>query len=808
MFILAAILLSSHVAFAMNDDEVMNTVILLYSEGLSQQEIAKELIKSGATIDQLQRVQKELQEKQKELSKSTGKTASNTESTAITMGRANNGQALDSIRLQNALTYEEYDMYMQYLQKMGVAPKLNDKVIYGRDIFRRGSSYEPQMNSSTPQNYVLGAGDEVVVDIYGPSQLQVTQEITPDGNITIDGYGPVHLAGLDIRAATRRLQLTIGQRYANCQITLSVGQTRTIQVNVMGEVEMPGSYQVAAFATPLNVLYLAGGISRLGTMRDIKIYRANQEVASVDLYDLLLHGSNKANIRLQDGDMIIVGAYQELVQVEGKIKRPMYYEMLPGETMQQLLTYSGGFSGDANTSFIRVNRRNNGNKSVHAVRNDQFDSFTLFDGDQVTIDSILPRMKNTVEIRGAIFRPGFYGISDQTKTIRNLVNLADGPTEDAFTNRAVLYRMKLDRTYQAISIDLQAILDGTAADVELRNEDRLFIPSQHEKLARQYVVIHGEVFHPDTFAYAEYETIEDLILRAGGLTERASTSKVDIARRIINPSATEESTIKSENFTVAIDNNLEVTDDAFRLQPFDEVYVRTSPAYGKQMNVRIRGEVMFAGTYAMRTQDDRLSDLVRAAGGFSQHAFIDGARLQRHMSEEEKVRRDQLLKINKAATDNEEVNTAKLDLGDTYYVGIDLQAAIDNPGCDEDIILRPGDVLMIPSHNTTVKINGEVLYPNTVSWIQGKRANYYINQAGGYSSRARRAKAYVLYANGKVSPKCGAKIQPGCEIVVPSRPTRERPSPAQWVSIASASASLASVAATVTTLIINTTKNK
>lgn len=774
-------------AQSLSDSQVTQIAAKMYSKGKSEMDIAKELLAQGATMEQLQKLRKQLSE-----GKSLQKSAKETKSTSEyddNFGREDNSEERDTA-LINRLIKEQ------------AKPK---KQVFGHDIFsKKGTKMSPNTNQATPKNYTLGPGDEVIIDIFGASQVQWTETISPDGKITIDEFGPVQLGGLTIMDATRRLKNTVGQRYQSSQLTLSVGQTRSISVNVMGEVLVPGNYQLSAFATPMNALYMAGGITEIGTLRSIKIYRNNQQLANVDLYTYLMDGKMDGNIRLEDGDVVLVGAYEELVSIEGRVKRPMFYEMQKGETLDKLLYYAGGFSGEAYTSGVRL-IRNNGSRGVHTVQNDNFATFALMDGDKVQVDSIINRVDNTISIYGAIFRPGQFGKSENLNTIRQLVEMAGGVTEDAFTKRAVLYRMKLDRTRQAVSIDLEGILNGNVADIELRNEDQLFVPSQQEKLNKQYVVVHGEVFRPDTFYYAEHESVEDLILRAGGLTEMASTSKVDISRRIINSGAEEESSIKTEVFTVRLKDNLEVGENGFLLEPFDEVYVRQSPAYGKQMNVQVRGEILFDGTYAMQTQDDRLSDLIKRAGGLSSHAYAQGARLLRRMTEEERIRREQLIKINNAASDRESVNMEKLDLGDTYYVGIDLQAALKNPGSNEDIVLREGDILMIPSMNSTVKINGEVCFPNTVSYIGGKRAYYYIKQAGGYSHRARRCKTYIIYANGKVGTRY-QKVQPGCEIVVPGKSERKNSDAAQWVAISSASASMASVIATLTTVIINATK--
>ena len=782
---------------AITDQQVVQTALTLHQQGMTEQDIAKQLLREGATLEQLQRVSRQVNMMQQAGIGNQQAAVGNQQTGA---SRQNNGE-------QTPATNDQAMMIVQQMfgeQMPEEQPKLR---VFGQDIFRTpDAQFQPNMNQATPKNYTLGAGDEVIIDIYGASQLHLTSTVSPDGAITIDGYGPVKLGGLTIIEATRRLKNTVGKRYQGSQIMLSLGQTRTITVNVMGEVTMPGSYQLSAFANVMNALYMAGGITDKGTLRQIRVFRQNQLLSQIDLYSYLMDGVLDGDVRLEDGDVVIVNTYNALTCIDGKVKRPMYYEMKQDETLDRLLYFAGGFSGEAYTDAVRVMRKNNGAQSVHTIRNADFASFRLMDGDSIDVAAILPRLKNTVEIQGAVFRPGFYGLDENVTTIRSLVAAADGLSEDASATRAVLYRMQLDRTYLALAIDLKGILDGTTDDVELRNEDQLFVPSRKNELENLIVVIHGEVYQPDTFAYAHNESVEDLILRAGGLTEKASLSKVDIARRVIDPKAKEEMQIKTQLFTVELNDSLGLQEHGFLLEPYDEVFVRRSPAFGQQMNVRVQGEVLFEGTYTMKTQDDRLSDLVLQAGGLSSHAFTAGARLQRVMTEEEKLRRDQLLKMNKAASTKDSVNMEKLDLGDTYWVGIDLAEALANPGSDEDITLREGDVLIVPTVNNTVKINGEVLYPNTVSFIKGKNAKYYIDQAGGYSNQARRTKAYIIYANGKVHPTFGGKIQPGCEIVVPSKPERQVGNATQWVSIASASASLASVAATLTTLIINATK--
>ena len=421
--------------------------------------------------------------------------------------------------------------------------------IFGFDFFKgERSKFDPSMNVATPKDYKLGSGDRLIINIFGASQENFTAQISPDGIITVSGYGPIHLGGLTIAEATKKLNATLGTRFQNSQLMLSLGQSRSIAVNVMGEIYYPGNYQMTAFANVLYAVYMAGGIRTTGTLRNIKVYRNSQLVSTVDLYDYILNGSNKQDIRLEDGDVVLVGTYSELVQIGGNIKRPMRYELLPNETLHNLIYFAGGFTGDAYTDAVRVTRRNTEDGySVHTVSNTQFSNFHLMDGDSVLVEQILDRPQNTLEIQGAVFRPGFYGLSGNLHTVKQLVEMAQGVDEQAIPERSVLYRIKSDRTYEAIQLNVANILNGTTPDMELLNEDRIFIPSRKRQLDHFDVTIHGEVYEPGRYPYAENESVDNLIMRAGGLTDKASTIYVNVVRHLIDPSATKE----AENNTIS-----------------------------------------------------------------------------------------------------------------------------------------------------------------------------------------------------------------------------------------------------------------
>ena len=642
----------------------------------------------------------------------------------------------------------------------------------------------------------------VSIDIYGASQESITETITPDGYVTVEGFGPIQLAGLTVQQAQARLRSQLGSRYQSSQIRMGVGQTRTITINIAGEVKMPGTYTMSAFATVFNALYMAGGVNDLGTLRNIKVYRNNRLISTVDIYDYIINGKATGNVRLTDNDMIIVDAYDCLVSIDGRVKRPMYYEMKQGESMKSLLKYAGGFAGDAYRNSVRVIRRSGALYSVHTVNEFDMGSFHMADGDSVTVDSIVKRFSNMAEVKGAVFRPGPYQIGGELTTVRSLIEQA-GLTEDAFTAHAVMHRMKEDRTLEVLSVDIASIMDGSVPDVVLRNEDVLYVPSRKEVTENQTLTIHGEVQYPGIYKYAENETIEDFILQAGGLTDAASTAKVDVARRVVDPSATSSLDSIAQTFSFALKDGFVIDgDQAFHLEPFDEVYVRKSPGYSPQQNVIVEGEVLFEGTYTLSKKSERLSEVIKKAGGLSKTAFASGARLLRQRTPEELARQEALREAAKRSSGKDSIDINKIDMSATYPVGINLKEALAHPGSDADVVLREGDRIIVPEYSGTVKINGEVMYPNTVGFVEGMSLKDYINQAGGYNDNARKRQTYIIYMNGNVA-KADRKHKPapGCEIVVPTKTKGNRLSTAEILTIGTSTASIATMIATLVNIL-------
>lgn len=839
-------------AQSMSDDQVMSYIAKEHTAGKGNAQIVTQLMQRGVNIQQIRRVRDKYQ---KQMSQNTSHSyGSAGDPTGSSRMRTNNGKkrtsgnesagsnsdlsAYSNYRISNDRdSSDKEDEALEYRDELGkMIPdtaaivkqyydnkKTKAHKVFGRDIFNNKElSFEPNMNIATPQNYRLGPGDAVIIDIYGASQKSEQCTVSPDGDVVIEGYGPVAVSGLTVAQANARLRSTLGSRYSSSRIKLTVGQTRTIMVNVMGEVKLPGTYTLSAFATVFHALYMAGGTNDIGTLRNIKVYRNNRLVTVVDIYDYILNGKLTGNVRLADNDVIVVGPYDCLVNISGKVKRPMFYEMKKNESVASLLKYSGSFTGDAYNKAVRVNRKTGKEYAVFNVGEFDFANFHIADGDSVMVDSIIPRYANTVEVKGAVFRPGMYNLGEQVNSVRSLIEHAEGTTEMAFTNRAVLHRMKEDRTLKVISVDLVGIMNGTTPDIPLQENDVLFVPTKTENIEQRTIIIRGEVQFPGVYKYADNETIEDFVLQAGGLTDKASTVNVSVSRRVTDPKALAPDSVIAKLYTLSLKDGFVVDGEpGFTLMPFDEVYIRKSPAYMEQKNVSVEGEVMFAGTYTLSANNTRLSDLYRKSGGTNGLGYIRGARLLRRATEAEKQRMRTALQmemeqqqknilqlaassngsnLQQAAEGAKNANLSRFNVPDEYPVGIDLELAIKNPGSDADMVLREGDRLIVPQYNGTVKVNGAVMYSNTVAFEKGKRASYYIDQAGGYAGDAVKSRAYIIYMNGKVAKLShGAKVQPGCEIVIPAKLKRKM-SVAETMSLGSSLSSIAAMIATISNM--------
>lgn len=827
-------------AQSMTDSQLIQYVQKEMEKGTPQQTIIQNLIKRGVTTEQLQRVRRKVEAEQKQLGATdlTGKqeverqrTGSNdkketTKSQTDKKQTRKQQQTLGSVPVKRTaaderrMTAEERQRLMategqflgfeeeeEYDEDLWTIPR--EEQVFGRNIFnQKNLSFEPNQNMATPSNYRLGAGDKVIIDVWGASQETFESTISPDGTVTITGVGPIKLAGLSVSEATARLRSHLGRYYSDCQVSLSLGENRSIIVQVMGEVQMPGTYTLSSLSSAFNALYSAGGISDVGTLRDIKVYRAGRCIAHIDVYDYLENGNAAGDVRLQDNDVIIVGPYDCLVAVRGKVKRPMFYEMKSSESVKRVLQFAGGFSGDAYTKNVRLIRKSGDEHSIHTIDEFSMANFTLMDGDSIYVDSVIPRFRNMVEVRGAVMHPGQFQMDGRIQSVRDLLLAAEGLREDAFTERAVMHREKDDLTLEMVSLDIQGIMDGSQPDIALRKNDVLFIPSKGDMRGEETLRINGEVNYPGTYKFAENTTIKDLILQAGGLTRSASTAKIDVFRRNYDPAAQASGKNLSQVFSFNLANGFVLEDTIFALQPYDEVQVRKSPAYTEQQNVTISGAVNFSGEYAMTSKEFRLSDLVRLAGGLSEVAYSKGARLIRQMTDEEREQRDKSLQqsqisLMEQALDSEKdfnreladsLLGLKMDQGFEYPVAVNLDEALAHPGENADLVLRANDQLIVPQFSNTIQVSGEVMYPISITYQKGKNLSYYINRAGGYTKKASKGQTYAIYMNGSVD-KLGRrasskKLEPGAQIIVPTKPKRQGMTAAEISVLGTSAASL------------------
>ncbi len=818
----------------MTDQQVMQFMYLQNERGASRSDIVSSLIRKGVSIEQIRRIRARYEEQKKGQNTNGARNISGVENNASRM-RQNNAQPGKTSRDAGAFAQqrarskdvntagmskqqrqryedERKSAYMDEmtsllpdsLEKLSIYDDSGElklgKQVFGRNIFNNKQlSFEPNMNIATPADYRLGPGDVVFIDVYGASQERYQCTVSPEGVIDIDNYGPVSVDGLTVAQANARLKATLGSRFSGSNVRLTVGQTRTITVDVMGEVNVPGTYTLSAFATVFNALYMAGGVNDIGTLRNIKIYRKKKLISTCDIYAYILDGDMKGNVRLQPGDVIIVGPYDCLVNVTGKVKRPMYYEMKSHESVGTLIKYAGGFTGDAYTKNLHLVRKKGGEMSVYTIDEFERNKFQLADGDSVSVDSTLNRFRNMVEIKGAVMRPGMYQMDGNVTTVRQLIEEAGGLREDAVTTHATMHRRKADRSLEVVRIDPQGILDHKVADVSLKNEDVLFIPSTQLAEGMKILTIGGEVQYPGTYEYADNTTLEDLVLQAGGLKDAASMMKVDVSRRIRDKKALQAGSQISQSFSFSLQNGFVIEGEpGFVLQPYDEVYVRRSPGYIEQQHVSVSGEITFAGTYALSSKGMRLSDLVKAAGGLTGEAYAEGAHLERTLTPEEKLKQQSMLQMVSMGDKTDSLNIVRLQDQESQSVGINLKEALANPGSNRyDIVLRDGDRLVIPQYNNTVSINGQVNYPNTVGYVDKARLSYYIDQAGGFGQRAKTRRVFAINMNGTVTRIRSSKdITPGCTILVPSKEKRRGVNLSEILALGSMTATLGMVVAT------------
>ena len=793
-FLSIGLIFAALTAAAMTDDEVIRYIRAQSANGKTEKQIGKELLARGVSANQVRRIRAKYQE---EGSEAVGVTTEAPVATVSEDGRS--GAA--NVEVEQTYSMDSF------------APEADEKAsrVFGHDLFKsRNLSFEPSKNLATPQNYRLGPGDEVIIDVWGDSEEHIREAISPEGNIMISRLGPVYLNGKTIEEANNYIKNLFTHKYAGVgseqtDVNVTLGEIRTIQIDIMGEVSTPGTYRMSPFSTVFHALYNAGGISNIGSMRNISVMRNGKRIANIDAYEFLFSGTQSGNIRLEEGDVIFVPPYNQIVSISGNVKRPMYYEIKPGETVASLMEYAGGLAGDAYAGMVRLSRQNGEENELYNISSSEFSTYRLQDGDVVTVGTILDRFTNRVELKGAVTRPGLYALESNVTTLGDLIRKADGLTDDAYKGRALLYREGPDLSLEVIPVDLAGIMSGATADIVLKKNDIVDIASVQELEEKGDLTISGLVTAPGRYSYMANTSVEDLILRAGGLREGASTARVDISRRIVDPTATTGSQQLAQTFTIDIYAGLDQRNSAakeFILKPYDHVTIHKSPTYTAQKNVYVNGEVLFPGTYTLEKRSERLSDLVARAGGAIEGAYLKGAYLERRLSEDERKVRENVIRVtlqNQEGSDS--ISRSKIDISDVYNVGINLPKALENPGSEYDLVLHEGDHLFIPEYQGTVKVSGDVMYPNTVIHLPGKKAKYYINQAGGYGNRAKKSKCFIIYMNGEVA-KVGRRtvVEPGSHIIVPSKEKKQGISWEKVLAFTTSFGSLATVVAAITAI--------
>jgi protein involved in polysaccharide export with SLBB domain len=703
-----------------------------------------------------------------------------------------------------------------------------DSLLFGSKLFfqkNRKLSFEPSLNQATPKNYILGPGDLIYVDIYGQSEKYYEATVNPEGSILLDNIGLIAVSGKTIEAAEGIIKNRVASFYtglsgANPQTFLQVtlGNVKTIKVHILNEVRLPGTFTLSAFSTVFNALYAAGGPSDNGTLRAIQLIRKNKKIAEIDVYDLLINGTANLDVQLQDQDVILVNPYLARVNVIGEVKRPLIFEVTPEDTLDDLIRYAGGFTDLAFKDRISISRITGNQRSISDVFGNQLGLFTLKGGDEIAVGRVLDRFSNRIQIKGAVFRPGTFALTEGL-TLTQLIKNADGLKGDAYTQRASILRTKGDLSSEVLEVNLQAVLEGRQTDVVLQREDVIRISSIYDVQNERYIQILGEVKRPGTYPYAAGMTPEELILTAGGLQESANLKDIEIARRLEDS----DSGTLSDIITTSINPDLSFNPNAITLEPFDQVIVRKRANFTMQRLVSVEGQVNSPGIFAIQTSVDRISDLVKRAGGVNQFAYTKGATLIRKTeffnTESEQVRRqknlealrvllkddpnnaeaqEELLKRLFRDLPNEKVeekdsiaNDAKREsldqiasetpgvavkIKETEAVAINLEKILANPGSEADLVLEEGDILNVPKLLQTVRMRGDVVYPTTLRHELGRGFTYYINGAGGFDRRANRKQTYVVYANGAVKRTKGflgirsyPAIEPGAEVIVPSK---------------------------------------
>ncbi|WP_367210711.1 SLBB domain-containing protein [Sphingobacterium sp. R2] len=701
--------------------------------------------------------------------------------------------------------------------------------IFGSDLFKNNAiTFEPNLRMATPSSYIIGPDDEILLDITGDNEASYQLPVTPDGTIKVEYVGQINVAGLSIAAAKNKIEQRLSGTYpairsGRTQVSVNIGNIRTIRVTLTGAATKPGTYSLPSLATVFNALYAAGGPNKNGTYRKIQVIRGNRVISTIDVYDFLANGIQQGNVRLQDQDIIHIPVYGARVQFEGEVKRPAIFETVPGESLLDILRYAGDFTENAYSAKVKVLQTTGRERSVQDIYADQFANYTPKSGDQYIVEPILDRFANRISVLGAVFRPGIFGL-EPGMTLKQVLEMADGVREDAFLERGIINRLKADNTSELINFNVRDVLAGTAADIPLKREDKIEISSIFDLRDEYKFTVQGEVRFPGDFPFASNATLGDLIQKAGGLTEGAKNARIEIARRIKNLDVTDHRS--SQTVLVDIKDGV-LTDPNMTLQPYDVISVLGDAGFRTQRQVKIEGEVLYPGYYTIMREDERISDIIKRAGGLTTYAYTEGASLKRtgmsKLNAAEKKEKERLKKeLERDSLDAEEndgktkkytaveeengdnskakssalakvsqQSTSDSDIEPSDLVGIELNKILEKPYEKGDLLVLDGDIINVPKELETVKVVGEVLNPNNVVYVKGKSLKYYVNQAGGFTDNALKKRVFVQYANGAVKGKDGGypEVKPGAEIIVPKRAPRERLSSQAWIGIGTGIAS-------------------
>lgn len=663
--------------------------------------------------------------------------------------------------------------------------------IFGADLFRNATakSFEPNLKLATPQNYIVGPDDELNINVYGNSSVDWSLNVTPEGNINIPGVGVLNVAGKTIEAATAAIKAKLAaNNYAigrGTNVSVSIGNIRSIKVILQGQLMKPGTYTLPSVASVFDAMYAAGGPNDVGSFRKIEVIRNNRIIRHVDLYDFLVKGSQKDNITLQDQDVIRVPSYLIRVELKGEVKIPALFETLPGETLQDVLNFAGGFTDEAYTARIKVDQVSDNQRKITDVFENDYKNYTPLRGDKFVVEKILERYENRVQIQGAIFRPGAYELQ-KGLTVSKLIANAGGIKEDAFTGRGSIIRLNADNTKLQLSFNVKDVLEKPSSDIVLQREDSVTISSVFDLRAKYYVTIKGEVRKSGEFIYADSMKVSDLIVNAGGFTEGASPKRIEVSRRVFNSDPRVRNSTVAQVFSVDVNQGLN-DQVGFTLKPFDIVSVYSLPGYETQKTVKVEGEVIYPGYYTIQKKNEKISDVIARAGGLTESADVEGSSLKRDNTailgvdktkidtlELKREQTDRLKRLQRTFKDSTKNDTTQYR---NNYVGIDLKKILEKPGTGEDLILENGDVLRVPKQQQLVRVNGEVLYPSAVVYVGGKSFRDYVLNAGGFSPRALKRGAYIVYPNGTVKGtrkflffNVHPRVKPGSEIYVPLKP--------------------------------------